>query len=162
MKDLIATVVKTYGGLQELTDTREVCQAKAIPFSRRDASSKRRRDERIACRGVAGRQEVRVLTMLPLLTRELDKSSFGKTQRPVPDFRHEFLSPLKNHVHPLRPGDRPNGSVSLLNHRRFPFPLFRSRRSKVQYQTKCGLYNVHVNLKRRRKYEFTTFPVITA
>jgi NAD(P)-dependent dehydrogenase (short-subunit alcohol dehydrogenase family) len=39
---------------------------KAIPFSRRDASSKRRRDERIACRGVAGRRrEVRVLTMLP-------------------------------------------------------------------------------------------------
>lgn len=105
---------------------------------------------------------MRVLTMLPLLTRELDKSSFGKTQRPVPDFRREFLSPLKNHIHPLRPSDRPNGSVSLLNHRRFPFPFLQSRRSKVLYQTKWGLYKVHVNLKRRRKYEFTTFPVITA
>jgi hypothetical protein len=52
---------------------------------------------------------VRVLTVFPLLTRELDKGSFAKTQRPVPDFRREFLSPLKNHVHPLRPGDRPNG-----------------------------------------------------
>ena len=49
---------------------------------------------------------MRVLTMLPLLTRKLDKSSFGKTPRPVPDLRREFLSPLKNHVHPLRPGDR--------------------------------------------------------
>jgi hypothetical protein len=49
-----------------------------------------------------------------------------------------------------------------VNHRRLPFPFFRSRRSKVQYQTKWELYKVHVNLKRRRKYEFTTFPVITA
>ena len=105
---------------------------------------------------------MRVLTMLPLLTRELDKSSFGKTQRPVPDFRREFLPPLKNRLHPLRPGDRPNGLVSLLSNWRFPFPFFRSRRSKVQYQTKWGLYKVHANLKRRRKYEFTTFPVITA
>jgi len=46
---------------------------------------------------------VRVLTMLPLLTRELDKSSFGKTQRPVPDFRREFLSPLKNPYIPSAP-----------------------------------------------------------